>query len=169
MLAHGTGAIHVKKRKGSMIGLQGVRYLLAICFVNILTMLPQAPAFAYDVGTVTFTDDQNEVVVISRDFDPSTNRLTNTITVTRPDGTTETRTVSTTPDDNGGFLIDRTVTESDGRSARSAQHVSRGDANDGGSSVGNTSGGALNGGGFGGGGRSGSSRGGGSRAGGRGR
>ena len=152
-----------------MIRRRYARSLLATCFVGTLTMLPQTPGVAYDAGTVTFTDDQNEVVVIARDFDPSTNRLTNTITVTRPDGTTETRTVSTAPDDNGGFLIYRTVISSDGRSARSAQHVSRGEANEGGAGDGNSTGGAMNGGGFGGGGRSGASRGGGMRGGGRGR
>lgn len=99
-----------------------VRATFAAVLAGALQMLLVAQAAAGNAGSVTFLDDKDERVVISRDFDPLTGTLTNVITITRRDGTTETQTVTTTQNEDGGYDVTRSVTGFDGKDSRSTAH-----------------------------------------------
>lgn len=91
------------------------------------TTMPQSdsPAPACD-GAVTFRDQDDNVVTIARCRDPLTDALTNTITVRHRNGKTETRTVTTTPSDEGGFSIDETTVDASGNVSQSSRRVGGG-------------------------------------------
>lgn len=78
---------------------------------------------ANPLGSVTFKDNKNETITISRDLEPRTGTITNTITVQREDGSFEIRSVSTRLYADGRADVTRSSVTSDGRSSNSSNRL----------------------------------------------
>lgn len=99
-------------------------YLLAVSTVLLgPAALPFGKARAETTSHVSFYDSENDRVEIARDVDPATDTLVNTITVTKPDGRQEVRTVTTSPDPEGGYTIAETHVSFGSQAVHSVRHV----------------------------------------------